>query len=222
MNVPVVACVAVVCAVGLRTCSSHERGLRDFINEKFSRCEEGNISVVGFAGDRLPDWVVDGEQKEYANVSNMCVVVVIDRSRAQWKIDIGSSKFYFFARAGRSKGCIYLPKSDTMVFTDSFDEFGEGDFDTSPDRLLLPSTISPDEIFNTLQGCAAVYLGNGQTGVMCWRSSLSERQAKDLFRLLSWRSAVLMKFSNWQTFMQGLNGDSPRCASKSTKFIGGR
>ena len=59
MNIPVAMCALVVCAAGLRTCSSHERGLRDFINEKFSRCEDGDISVVGFAGDRLPDWLVD-------------------------------------------------------------------------------------------------------------------------------------------------------------------
>ena len=202
MNIPVAMCAVVVCAAGLRTCSSHERGLRDFINEKFSRCEDGDISVVGFAGDRLPDWLVDVEQNEYANVSNMWIAVAIDRSREQWKINIGSSKFYFFARAGKSKGCMYHAKSDTMVFTDKIDDVRENDFGTSLGRLQVPSIISPDEIFDKFQGCAAVYLGNGKTGIMCWRSSLSERQAKDLFGLLSWRSEVLKKFPSWQTFLQ--------------------
>ena len=212
MNVPVAMCVVVVFAAGFRTCSSHGHGLRDFINEKFSRCEDGNVSVVGFAGDRLPDWVVDGEQTKYADISNMCIVVAIDRTKAQWKIDIGSSKFYFFARAGSSKGCIYQAKSDPIVFTDKYDDSSEGVDERSHGRLQIPSTISPDEIFNKFPSCAAVYLGNGKTGIMCWRASLSERQAEDLFGLLSWRSTILKEFSSWQAFMKEscLPDDKPK------------
>ena len=202
MNIPMAMCMTVIFAAGLRTCSSHERGLRDFINEKFSSCEDGKISVVGFSGDVLPNWVGGAEQSRYAKVSNLWVMVAIDRERSQWKIDIRSGRFYFFARSGNGQEYLYNAKTDTLCLADKLAKSSGNDHDCSLGRLHVPSLVSLDEIFNRFQRCAAVYLGNGKTGIMCWRDSLSERSAEDLFCLLSWRSAVLHVFSGWQAFCE--------------------